>query len=421
MDDSVKEFKVDEGKRQSWLSLAAVWIGSMVCVPALMIGGYLSAGFSLTGIIVCCLIGYGIICAYMCFMGIQACETGLPTVVMASTALGEAGARFIISLLLAVVCIGWFGVQASVCGSSFSSMIASMTGLRIPVVLSTILWGIIMVLTAMFGYNAVKYLNYAAVPALILVLGYAVFAVLVLNDGAAVIGAYRPSQPMTLVAGINMVVATFAVGGVISGDFSRYAKNRADVVKSSIVGVFPSGLLMLMIGAACSIVAGEYDVGRILSSLGLPAVGLIALILATWTTNVTNAYSGGLAVSRVLGIDESRFKITTGIAGGVGVILGAAGIIDRFTAFLGVITSLIPPVAGVVIAAYWIVGRGKKENFTVSPGINAAGIIAFIIGAAAAYITANVFPFFVAPVNGIVISIAAYVVLIRIIPAKTGA
>jgi cytosine permease len=410
---------IPEDKRQSWISLAAVWIGTMVCVPCLMIGGYLSMGFPISGVLVSCLIGYAIICVFMCFMGMQGCDTGVPTAVMAGNALGAAGARFLISLLLAVACIGWFGVQASVCGSSFSSMIAAATGVAIPNVLSSIFWGIVMLLTAMFGYNAVKYLNYIAVPALILVLIYALYAALIRDNGIPAVLAYRPSQPMTLVAGINLAVATFAVGGVISGDFSRYAKNRKDVIKSSVIGVLPSGLVVILIGASCSIAAGEYDITKILTGLGLPAFGLLALILATWTTNVTNAYSGGIAVSNVLGLGEDKFKITTGIAGVIGTVLGAAGIIDRFTTFLSIITSFIPPVAGVVIAAYWIVGKGRKENFTVVPGINWAGIIAFVLGAAGAFITANIIPFFVAPVNGIIISIVAYVLLIRVIPVKS--
>ncbi|WP_010255596.1 cytosine permease [Treponema primitia] len=419
MENKVTAFKIDESQRQSWVSLAAVWIGAMVCVPCLMVGGYLSMGFPISSIVICVIIGYGIICAYMCFMGMQGCDTGLPTVSMASNALGEGGARFLISLLLAVACIGWFGVQAAVCGSSFSSMIASATGVVIPNVVSGIFWGVVMLLTAMFGYNALKYLNYIAIPALILVLGYSFYAAVIRGNGLQLILDYKPAQPMTIVAGINLVVATFAVGGVISGDFSRYARNRKDVIKSNVIGVFPAGLVMLLLGAACSIVAGEYDISKILVALGLPAFGLIALILATWTTNVTNAYSGGLAVSKILGLDEKKFKITTGIAGGIGTILGAVGIIDRFVSFLGIITSFIPPVAGVVIAAYWIVGKGKKENFTSIPGVNWAGMIAFILGAAIAFITANVAPFFVAPINGIVISIAAYIILIKFIPAKT--
>ena len=57
-------------------------------------------------------------------------------------------------------------------------------------------------------------------------------------------------------------------------------------------------------------------------------------MLATWTTNVTNAYSGGLALSNLLGFDESRFKITTGIAGGIGTLLAAFGLLNAFQGFL---------------------------------------------------------------------------------------
>jgi cytosine permease len=418
MENRTDAFRIDETKRQSWISLAAVWIGCMICVPCLMVGGYLSIGFPIGSILVCVLIGYGIICAYMCFMGMQGCDTGLPTAPMATSALGEKGARFVISTILAIACIGWFGVQASVCGSSFSSMVASMTGLQIPDFVSSIFWGIVMLLTACFGYNAVKYLNYMAIPALVLVLGYAAIAALFRNNGISVIANYQPTQPMTIVAGINLTVATFAVGGVISADFSRYARNRGDVIKSTVVGVLPSGLVILMLGAAASIVAGEYDITKVLSSLGLPAFGLVALILATWTTNVTNAYSGGLALTNLIGLSEQKFRITTAIAGGVGTLFGALGIITKFQTFLSILTSFVPPVAGVVIAAYWIVGKGKRENFNVVQGVNVAGVISFVAGAAVAYLTANVVPFFVGPINGIAVSMVLYIVLIKVFPVK---
>ena len=416
MSENKSGFKIAESERQSWISLAAVWTGSMICVPCLMIGGVLSLGYSMADIILCTIIGYGIICLYMCLMGIQGCDTGLPTVSMASDALGSVGSRYLISLILAVSCIGWFGIQASVCGSSFSNMIAGMTGVVVPDAVCGIFWGVIMVLTAMYGYNALKYLNYIAVPALILVLGYALYAAVFRDNGLAQISSYRPEQPGSIVSGISLVVATFAVGGVISGDYSRYAKNRADVVKSNVLGVLPSGFLMLFIGSACSIVTGQYDISSILTSLGLPAFGLVALVLATWTTNVTNAYSGSLAMSNLLGFDESKFKITTGVVGLIGTILGAAGIMNSFTSFLSILTSFIPPLAGVVIASYWIVGKGKPENFRERPGVNVAGIISFVIGAGTAFLTGNVIPFFVSPVNGIVISMVLYVALSKLAP-----
>jgi cytosine permease len=87
-----------------------------------------------------------------------------------------------------------------------------------------------------------------------------------------------------------------------------------------------------------------------------------------------------LAISNFLGLTEAKFKLTTAIAGATGTVLAALGILDRFTTFLG--------------------------------------IIAFAIGAGLAYLTANVIPFFIAPINGIVASIAAYIILIKIIPVR---
>ncbi len=44
-----------------------------------------------------------------------------------------------------------------------------------------------------------------------------------------------------LVFGINYTIATFALGGVIAGDYCRFAKSRKDVIKSSFLGVIPAG------------------------------------------------------------------------------------------------------------------------------------------------------------------------------------
>ena len=106
-------FQVQESQKQSWLSIAAVWAGGMICVPSLMVGGVLSSGgLSLGQIVASILIGYGLICAYMIFIGMQACDTGLPVAVLAGGALGKSGARYIISVLLAIACVGWFGIQS---------------------------------------------------------------------------------------------------------------------------------------------------------------------------------------------------------------------------------------------------------------------------------------------------------------------
>ena len=86
-------FEVKAEQRQSWVSIAMVWAGGMICVPCLMIGGVLSGGgLSIPQIVASILIGYGLICAYMILIGMAACDTGLPVAVMAEGALGKQGA-----------------------------------------------------------------------------------------------------------------------------------------------------------------------------------------------------------------------------------------------------------------------------------------------------------------------------------------
>jgi cytosine permease len=263
----------------------------------------------------------------------------------------------------------------------------------------------------------------------------------------SIISAYAPAANMGLVFGINYTIATFALGGVISGDYCRFAKSRGAVIKSSILGVIPAGFIIMMIGAILTVVTGKYDISEVFVSFGsiiLGILGLLALISGTWTTNVTNAYTGGISLSVLLGLNESKSKLATAIAGSIGIIialigaLAAAGFYTLFQSFLSLLCAIIPPLAGIMIADYWILGKGKKENFKLRKGVYIPGLIAFLLGVIAAFITGGTFatyfpklvesipvlsmPFFVGPVNGIIISFVAYIIIAKILKdKKTGA
>ena len=123
------------------------------------------------------------------------------------------------------------------------------------------------------------------------------------------------------------------------------------------------------------------------------------------------------------GIQETA--VQTAIAGLVGTILAAVGIMSKFTAFLTLLCALIPAFVGVIIADYWIVGKGKKENFVIRDGIFAPGMIAFLVGAVEACLTGGTctyfealaflnVPFFIGPIYGLVLSIVLYVILVSV-------
>jgi cytosine permease len=436
LEENKTGFEVSSEKRESWWSVTMVWAGAIICVTCLMVGGLLGSYLTLGQCALAILIGYAIVVVYMCLIGMQGCDLGLPTSVMAGASLGEKGSKYIISALLAIACIGWFGVQSAVCGMSFSAMFLSIFGVNIPAWISIIFWGVIMLLTACFGFKGLKMLSTVAVPLLLVVCVYGLILAVVKNDGMNLISAYAPAVNMGLVFGINYTIATFALGGVIAGDYCRFAKSRRDVVKSSILGVIPAGFIIMMIGAILTVVTGKYDISEVFISFGsilLGILGILALISGTWTTNVTNAYTGGISLAVLLGLDEKKSKLATAIAGAIGIIialigaLAAAGFYTLFQSFLSLLCAIIPPLAGTMIADYWVLGKGKKENFKLKKGVYVPGLIAFLLGVLAAFITGGTFaayfpklvesapflsmPFFVGPVNGIIISFVAYVII----------
>ena len=284
-----------------------------------------------------------------------------------------------------------------------------------------VLLGIIMLLTACFRFAGLKWLNKIAVPLLGIVLVYALIDTLT-SGGAGALKGYEPSAPMSFVSAVSATVGSFVLAAAISGDYCRFAKSRKDVIKSSAAGVVPAGLVILMTGAILAVCTGSYDISVVLASAGLPALGLIALILATWTTNVSNAYSGGLALSVLLGQDEKKSQVTTAVAGVIGTVLAAAGILNSIQGFLSLLSAIVPALIGTMIADYWIMGKGRASESAARGGVYMPGLVSFVLGAFVACVTGGTFasipaltflnmPFFIGPINGIVVAMIVYVIL----------
>lgn len=119
---------------------------------------------------------------------------------------------------------------------------------------------------------------------------------------------------------------------------------------------------MIAVGAILALTAGTADISVVFTNLGLPVLGIIGLILAAWTTNAVNAFSGGIAIINVFNISEKYHKVAVAIAGGLGTVLAVIGILNHFVPIMSVLSAMVPPVAGVMIASYWIVQKAISLN-----------------------------------------------------------
>lgn len=394
---------VPADQRKSWLSIAFIWAGSVICIPALMVGSMISAGMNFKQSCLCMIIGFVLVVFYMCLMGMQSSDLGLPATVAISRAYGKRGSSFLVSLIIAVCMIGWFAAQTSLCANSFCNIMTGYFHVDFPLWLSVIIWGCLMFITSVYGVKLIDFLNRVSVPALFIMLIWGVIACL-MRGAAATVATYEAPEFLGWTYGITIAVSAFASGAICCGDYTRYCKNRKETILSSVVGVLPAGIGALVIGAFLSVATGSYDLSVVFSNFGLPVIGMLVLILATWTTNTGNAYNSGIAICNMFSLKDNMRSWMTLLAGVLGTLLSLLGFADAFNAFLNIIAALVPAVAGVAIADYWIMGKGRPDLWEPFDGVNWIGVVAWLAGAA----VGKWGTFFVPSLMGIVVAMIVY-------------
>ncbi len=358
-----------------WYSLASIWFGGIVSIPALLIGSTLIASLTFYKALFVGLIGFCFVVFFMSLLSIAAVEKRMTTVSLASSSFGELGAKIIVGLVIGLSTLGWFGIQTNIAGVSFSKIIVEINGTEIPVWISSVFWGVIMVTTSVFGFKYLKWLNYLAVPGIILLLAYGLVITFQTHSFQDILN-FVPENNMSIFRAIGFTIGFISVGGVISPDYNRFAATKKDAVLGSIIGVIPSALCLLAIGAVFAITQSTYDIVEIFSSLGFPFLAMSILILATWTSNVMNIYSSGLAFLNLFSLKNDARSKTTLLVGLVGVIIAAIGVLSSFTSFINILTITITPIAGVMISDFYI-SKTFKEN---TEKFNWVGIFSWGIG-----------------------------------------
>lgn len=402
----------NNGEHQSWYSLGIVWAGAMISIPSLLVGNTLISGMSLPKTLFVAFVGYFIVVAIMILQGMQSSDLGKPTVHIAGQVFGKKGSRTILSIILAIACLGWFGIQANVCGAALANLLENYD-MNMPVPLASFLCGLVMVVSAIYGIKVLRVISYIAVPLLVIISIVGLVQTLS-GDYLQAIQNYKSSGNMSFMDGLSVTMGSFALGAVIAGDYSQFSKKRSDVFKAAIFGIIPAGVLMIGVGAVLTIAYQTSDITAVFLNIATPFIGGVILILATWKTNLVNAISGGIALINVFNISKQKEKMAVGIAGTVGTLLAVVGILNYFTPIMSILSAMIPPVAGVMIASYWIMNRGNMNNWRQVEGVNRLGIFSWLVGAVIASIPV-VFSLFPSlpqvpnqPLTGIIISFVIY-------------
>lgn len=391
--------RVPREQRKSWVDMVMVQAGMVICIPAFLLGSMLAEGMPTL------------------ILGIQGADLGIPTCAISTSTFGRKGTRLLVSSLFTVSLVGFFGLQVNVCGEAFSTLALAAFGVEIPVVASSIFWGMVMVVIAVWGMETLKNLDTISVPLLLLIMIIGtVMAMAFRIYGTAGLSANEVETPtMSMIEGIGTAFSFFSASTFTAADLTRFQRNRRDTVKSAVWGLMPAGIITCVIGVLLSRVVGVYDISQVMAMVGLPILGLTIMILAQLTTNSVNAYTGGLDAVMTFNLPDNRRREATFVVGVLGVVLAVLGILDFIEVYLNWATFLGAPIAGVMIADYWIIGRGKPASWHPNDGWNRTGIAATLIS----LVIALMIPFGVFNFNGVIVGFIVYLILEHFWPSAS--
>lgn len=194
-------------------------------------------------------------------------------------------------------------------------------------------------------------------------------------------GASRRGFWLLLLPGLTAMVGFWATLSLNIPDFTRYARNQADQAWGQILGLPTTMTLFAFIGIAATCAAAlrfrdvlvveavPWDPVVLLSRFDRPSiviVSMLALTVATLTTNIAaNVVAPAIGFSNIAPRWIS-FRTGALITGFVGVLIMPWKLIAStqgyiFTWLIGY-SALLGPVAGIMIADYWIVRRTRLHT-----------------------------------------------------------
>jgi NCS1 family nucleobase:cation symporter-1 len=405
-------------------NIAALWIGMSVCIPTYMLAsGLIAGGMNWWQALLTVTLGNVIVLVPMILNAHAGTKYGIPFPVLARASFGTLGSN-IPALLRAVVACGWFGIQTWIGGQALNSMIILLLPQWAifewgPAVGFLIFWAM-NVYFIVKGTESIKWLESASAPFLILV-GLGLLAWAYIRGGGFGPILSQPSKFQTVgefwrffVPSLTGMVGFWATLSLNIPDFSRYAKSQRAQMLGQAIGLPPTMALYSFIGVAVTsatvLIFGEaiWDPVVLLSKFQNPIVillALISLLVATLTTNIAanvvspandfanllpkkiNFKTGGL-ITAVLGIVMMPWKLLSDYGTYIfGWLIG-------YSSFLG-------PIAGVLIADYFIVRKQKLNvvdlyvrggEYEFTNGFNMKAIYALAAGVVVALIGLQVEP-----------------------------
>ncbi|WP_433334511.1 purine-cytosine permease family protein [Spirillospora sp. CA-294931] len=381
--------RVPEEAKYSWWVMVVQRFGQLSALTQFMIGASLGMGMSFWDAVLAITVGSVILELVTVLTGVMGVREGLSTSLLARwTGFGSGGSA-LVGLVIAVTSVGWFGVQ----NTFFAQSLADTVG-GPPLWAWCLIGGALVTAIVVYGFASMTWVAFVTVPAFLALAAYTVVDALRDHSLGDLVSAAPTGDPLTLGAGATLVAGGFIVGAIFTPDMTRFNRTTGDVVKQTVVGVTVGEYVICLTGVLLAHAAKTSDIVSIVVGTS-GALGAAIMVTAVLKVNDWNLYASSLATVNSVDVllrgrrlSRTAVTITLGVAGSV---ISALGIIDKFVEFLTVLGVVLPPVAGIMIAEYFVVrtwrgaldlSRARDELPADSPEWVPACLVAWAAAAA---------------------------------------
>lgn len=323
------------------------------------------------------------------------------------------------NFVMAFTAAGWFSI---IIGST-RDLIAEHFGVAAG---NFMYFGIMIIVSLMFVIPAfvsikwIGYVNYIAVPALVIIIGYLIVKSFQIAGGISGLMAIDFEPKMPILMGLSAAAGGWLQGATVSPDFTRYAKDGKQSAWTMLASFGFLAFVQFAAGAMGAATTGEWNIFLILTASGAGFIAVLAVFLGAWSTCQAQVYGASLQAtappSPMVKNQEFTRRMWVVILWVFALIVGYFGLGDSLSWYLGILAAAISPTAITTILDYYAFPERQamyESNAMPDKDINPAAIVSWIVGFAVVYFS-NERQILVPVLNGMVVSGIIYYVWMRL-------
>ncbi len=416
----------ESGKTWTWVDYTALWVGMAHNIPTwLMAGSLIALGLNWWQATLIIALGNLIVLVPIILNSHPGTKYGIPFPVIIRASFGIRGAN-LATIVRGLVAAVWFGIQAHIGGQALDLIVMRIRpdlsyldnpdhqhlGQGFPAWICFLVFLIANLWILRHGMSALrKFERWAAPSVLVLAVALFIWAWYTAGGLGPIFNEAPPKMtgPLgsLLLKSLMSVIGFWATLSLNASDFTRFARSQRDQIIGQALGMPTTMIIFSVLGvlttSATAVIFGHviWDaVGLVqkLASDWLAILCLLSIVLATLSVNVAaNLVSAAYDFSNLAPRKLSLWRGAI-IAGVIGTVILPWNLIANPKIYifdwLGTVSIALGPVAGILIADYWLVRKCKltvpdlydpNGRYRYWNGINPKAIIAAALGVFAAY------------------------------------